>query len=80
MINQCQAKLHDRHHVQALYLLLAQRRAEILKSEISSNTLGQILEPGFRIIFPKDRICAIPEKLKLTRDCDVVEDSLSNVL
>lgn len=74
MINRCKAKLKDHNRVKAFYLLLAQRRAEIRKSEISANSQGEILEPGFRVIFPEDRIDTISGKLKLTADCDVVDD------
>ena len=35
-----------------MYQLLIERREEVLQSEMSQNPLGQILEPGFRVIFP----------------------------
>jgi hypothetical protein len=52
ILQSSQARLKERDAVVALYGLLAQRRAEVSASEISKNSQGQILEPGFRIIFP----------------------------
>ena len=37
----------------ALYGQLVQRREAVLTSQISKNPKGQILEPGFRVIFPE---------------------------
>lgn len=36
-----------------LFLQLEQRRSEVFTNEISKNPLGQILEPGFKVIFPE---------------------------
>ena len=44
---------------------LAQRRAEIAASEISKNPRGQILEPGFRVIFPVQATTPAPGALSL---------------
>ena len=55
-----------------MYKLLAQRRAESFASEISKNPEGQILEPGFRVIFPKVTPAAKPGFLRLNEDCQVV--------
>ena len=38
--------------VDELVAMLAQRRLEISANALSSNPRGQILEPGFRLIFP----------------------------
>jgi len=43
-----------------LYLVLIQRREEAKQSEISKNPRGQILEPGFRAIFPEVSVSAVP--------------------
>lgn len=51
--------------------LLAQRREEASASEISKNPRGQILEPGFRVIFPKPAQAAVPGKLHLNSLCEV---------
>ncbi|MCE0724683.1 MULTISPECIES: hypothetical protein [Legionella] len=72
---QCQSKLQDSEHVVRMYHLLMQRRAEVRASEISLNPLGQILEPGFRVIFPENKIIPRPEALKLTSTCEVVEET-----
>ncbi|WP_241480378.1 hypothetical protein [Legionella norrlandica] len=37
------------------FLRLIELRKSVLSSEISQNPLGQILEPGFRVIFPEHR-------------------------
>lgn len=69
---QCQEKLKNSKNVQQLVLLLLQRREEIRASEISKNKRGQILEPGFRVIFPDTGVKAIPGRLSLNDECDVV--------
>ncbi|STX50378.1 rod shape-determining protein MreB [Legionella busanensis] len=71
IINQCQKKLNKQHNVEKLYALLAQRRIEIKASEISANPLGQILEPGFRIIFPENNLASLPGQLMLDEDCNI---------
>ena len=53
-----------------------QRRAEIKASEISKNRCGQILEPGFRVIFPETDIKPAPGGLVLTDTCEVKETSI----
>ena len=72
-LQQCQIKLQNTKNVAMMYRLLAQRRAEISASEISLNPLGQILEPGFRIIFPENEVMSLPGALRITSTCDVVE-------
>ncbi|WP_394839428.1 hypothetical protein LVJ94_21310 [Pendulispora rubella] len=52
--------------------LLAQRRAEVFANEISKNPRGQILEPGFRVIFPDVTPDPRPGARVLTRECTVV--------
>ena len=47
--------------------------SEIHASEISSNPRGQILEPGFRVIFPENKIASLPGKLMLTEECDAID-------
>jgi hypothetical protein len=69
----CQTKASDPAHVASLTRLLAQRRAEVAVNEISKNPRGQILEPGFRIVFPTTTPASRPGKLRLTETCDVVE-------
>lgn len=51
--SRCAALLGDPGHVKKYMRLLAQRRQEVFDSEISKNPRGQILEPGFRVIFPE---------------------------
>ncbi len=48
----CQERVTTVQGVQDLLQFLAAQRLAIAKSEISSNPRGQILEPGFRVIFP----------------------------
>jgi hypothetical protein len=68
----CREKLKREENVQRLFLLLAQRREEIKASEISKNRRGQILEPGFRVIFPETNADPVPGKLMLTDTCEVI--------
>lgn len=56
-----------------MYRLLVQRRMEVRTSEISLNPLGQILEPGFRVIFPENERIIDSRVLKLTSTCEVIE-------
>lgn len=72
LLSQCQNRLQTQDSVTTLYRLLAQRRSEAFASEISKNPLGQILEPGFRVIFPKTKAAIAPGAFRLTDDCQVV--------
>jgi hypothetical protein len=56
----CQQRLNSPEGLQDLLQFLAAQRLAISKSEISSNPRGQILEPGFRVIFP---IWEMPKRL-----------------
>lgn len=71
-LNQCQNRLQTKDAVIEMYRLLAQRRAEVRASEISKNPRGQILEPGFRVIFPVVTPAATPGRLRLTEDGKVM--------
>lgn len=66
-LEQCRQRLQTLPAVTELVRLLAQRRAEVSASEISKNRRGQILEPGFRVIFPTSEPIA-PRSLRLTED------------
>ncbi|KTD06033.1 rod shape-determining protein MreB [Legionella gratiana] len=72
-LQNCQEKLKNSKNVEMMYRLLIQRRIEISTSEISLNPLGQILEPGFRIIFPEHERIPVSRTLRLTPACDVIE-------
>lgn len=67
----CHEKLKNEDNVKSMFILLVQRRAEIKASEISKNRRGQILEPGFRVIFPEIDSKPVPGKLVLTDECEV---------
>lgn len=69
---QCQAKLGKSKNVVDLYKLLIQRRKEVAASEISKNPRGQILEPGFRVIFPETTTKIEAGEYELTDTCDLV--------
>jgi hypothetical protein len=49
-------RLRDFSQADALLLDLQDKRASIQASEISNNPRGQILEPGFRVIFPQQSL------------------------
>lgn len=50
--------------------IASQRRKEVAAAETSQNPRGTILEPGFRVIFPEDRLNATPGALRLREaDC-----------
>ncbi|AUH70647.1 hypothetical protein CAB17_00215 [Legionella sainthelensi] len=72
-LNNCQEKLKNSKNVAMMYRLLVQRRMEVRTSEISLNPLGQILEPGFRVIFPENERIIDSRVLKLTSTCEVIE-------
>ena len=72
VLRACRANLTTADAVGGAFRLLAARRAEAFASPISSNPQGQILEPGFRVIFPIVSPAGAPGKLKLTDDCKVV--------
>jgi hypothetical protein len=72
----CQERLQDEESVSALYGLLAQKRMEVFASEISMSPGGQILEPGFRVIFPDVSPQPAPWSLVLTTACEVVATSM----
>ncbi|WP_225316693.1 hypothetical protein [Legionella longbeachae] len=72
-LNNCQEKLKNSKNVEMMYRLLVQRRMEVGTSEISLNPLGQILEPGFRVIFPENEKIITSSSLKLTSACEVID-------
>lgn len=72
LLRACRANLTTADAVGGLFRLLTARRAEAFASPISSNPQGQVLEPGFRVIFPAVSPPASPGRLKLTDDCKVV--------
>ena len=74
-LESCQAKLKSPDSVENLFRVLVQRRVEVFESEISKNPRGQILEPGFKQVFPVapdvQPFKARPV-LNLTGGCEVV--------
>lgn len=50
--NQFTSKLGSEQGRQEAFAKLLQTRLEVLENELSQNPRGQILEPGFRVIFP----------------------------
>ena len=71
-LDQCQKRLQEKSAVIEAYQLLAQRRAEAFDSEISKNPKGEILEPGFRVIFPQVKPAAKPGVLRFGEDGRVI--------
>jgi hypothetical protein len=53
--------------------LASQRRVEVAAAETSQNPRGTILEPGFRVIFPVDRVGAKPGMWRLNPQTGLVE-------
>jgi len=67
----CQQRAADPAVVLDWSRLLAQRRAEVVASEISQNPRGQILEAPGRIVFPSIQPQAVAGRLVLTPACQV---------
>lgn len=66
----CQQRLAGEQDSTSLLNYLDQVRAEVSASPISMNPRGQILEPGFRVIFPKfEKVTNLPWKRTLNNDC-----------
>ncbi len=76
-LKNCINQLKNEDNVKKLFLLLAQRRIEVKASEISKNPRGQILEPGFRVLFPEIEVKPVPGKLMLTSTCEIKESTKS---
>ena len=57
--------------VEEAYAVLLQRRAEVRASQISQNPKGQILEPGFRVIFPESPKQPAPGALTFDQTCRI---------
>jgi hypothetical protein len=70
-LEHCRDMLTDEKSTVSFVQLLGQRRLEIFSSEISKNPMGQILEPGFRVIFPKFSMVSKPGELSLNEQCVV---------
>ncbi len=68
----CAARLHTAEGMAELYRLLLQRRQEIAASEISAHPRGQILEPGFRVIFPQSKAAPASNAFTLDAQCRLV--------
>ncbi len=47
-----QSQLHQKEGSELLFQRLIESRQSVFESEISKNPMGQILEPGFRVVFP----------------------------
>ena len=71
-LQQCREHFQTAPEVADLLRLLAQRRAEVLTSKISKIPGGEILEPGFRVIFPLPAPRIPPPTSHLTEDGRVV--------
>jgi hypothetical protein len=71
LLTTCQERLQDKDSVADLFGLLAQKRAEVSVSEISQSPGGEILEPGFRVIFPAVMPTPRPWSSTLTTTCQV---------
>lgn len=67
----CRQAIKEPANVLKMVELLDQKRNEIRASEISRNPLGQILEPGFRVIFPQINRPVPPAFLELSDLCQV---------
>jgi hypothetical protein len=65
----CAVKLQSQDGIDSLVSYLGQTRAEVSASEISQNSRGQILEPGFRVIFPTFTPAPLPWRYSLREDC-----------
>jgi hypothetical protein len=68
-LSHCKREIKKGDQISHYYRLLLQRRSEIRASEISKNPLGQILEPGFRVIFPTTDSIPLPYSLALDEKC-----------
>lgn len=68
-VDACTQELRSKTGMQDLVDYLGQVRAEIKASPISSNPRGQILEPGFRVIFPDFTPTLSPDQKTLTSAC-----------
>lgn len=69
----CGEKLKQQAFVTSALRLLAQRRAAVGANEISRNPRGQILEPGFRVVFPVQAQTPRPGELKLSESCEITQ-------
>ena len=77
-LDSCRDKLKTRPFVVSMLRLLGQRRAEIAANEISKKPAGdqrfhQILEPGFRVIFPTQVGTPASSALKLSESCEITQ-------
>lgn len=52
--------------------LASQRREELRQAETARNPRGRIDEPGFRVIFPEDRLSSTPGRLGLSPETGLV--------
>ena len=68
-LSQCQERLKSPQGVIDLVTVLGQTRLEAFASDISKNPRGQILEPGFRVIFPKFDPSPVPGAKTLDEHC-----------
>lgn len=68
-LERCEQRLRTRDGALDLARYLGQTRAEIAASEISKNPRGQILEPGFRVIFPVLNPPPSPWRRTLNDEC-----------
>jgi hypothetical protein len=70
-LNKCAQNLQIKGKLQETLNVLFERRAAVFEAEISSNPRGQILEPGFRVVFPLPSKNAIRRNSFLNENCEV---------
>jgi hypothetical protein len=69
-VSACREKSLYPAWVTSMVRYLNQTRAEVFASEISMNPRGQILEPGFRVVFPVPRQKPVPWDQRLDAFCE----------
>ena len=69
MVANCAKRFENRDNYQDLLEYAGQVRNEIKDSDISKNPRGQILEPGFRVVFPEWDFAYDPFSKTLNQKC-----------
>lgn len=72
-LKRCREKLQSKNDALKLLQYLGQVRAEARASEISQNPRGEILEPGFRVVFADFTPAPTPWRTRLDGECNVVQ-------
>lgn len=72
-VEQCRNLQNDPKAIHSWMILASQRRLEVKTDITSQNPRGEILEPGFRVVFPENNLSVKPNQWQLNSETGLLE-------